>query len=67
VLEEVMTKTMYDVPSDPTISKVIITPESVRDGKAPELVRDRHGERPRLGGEVPGGSHDRVPMRDTAS
>lgn len=50
VLEEVMTQVMYDVPSDPTIAKVIITPESVRDGACPEIVRDAaRPTRPRLG------------------
>lgn len=68
VLEKVMTHTMYDVPSDPAISKVVITPESVDEGKAPELFRDRDkGERPRLGGDIPHGNHDQMPMRGTAS
>ena len=50
VMEEVLTGVMYAVPSDPTISKVIITPESIRDGATPELVRDRvDSQRPRLG------------------
>ena len=50
VLEEVMTQIMYEVPSDPTISKVIITPESVRDGARPEILRDAgRTARPHLG------------------
>lgn len=68
VLEEVMTKTMYDVPSDPTISKVVITKESVTKGEKPELHHEREKtNRPRLGGDVPKGPHDRMSMRDTAS
>ena len=68
VLEEVMTRTMYDVPSDPTISKVVITGECVRSGSAPELCHDREKtERPRLGGEASKPSQGRMPMRDTAS
>jgi len=68
VLEEVMTHTMYDVPSDPTISKVVITEESVKEGKAPELYHDREKtDRPRLGGEAPKPSQGRAPMRGTAS
>lgn len=68
VLEEVMTHTMYDVPSDPTISKVVITEKSVKEGGAPELCYDRDkGERPRLGGEVAKPVQGRAPMRDTAS
>lgn len=51
VLEEVMTQVMYDVPSDPTISKVTITAESVRDHVPPQVEHDpKRTERPRLGG-----------------
>jgi len=61
VLEEVMTQTMYDVPSDPTVSKVIITPESVKGEALPELVHGREGAaRPRPGAE-------RGSLRGTAS
>jgi ATP-dependent Clp protease ATP-binding subunit ClpX len=50
VLEEVMTQIMYDIPSDGTIVEVDITPESVKDGVQPELVRDPdRPPRPRLG------------------
>ena len=50
VLEEVMTKIMYSVPSDPTIVKVTITASCVTDGAAPEIVRDpERRQRPRLG------------------
>ena len=44
VLEEVMTHTMYEAPSDPTISKVVITGESVRDGAAPRVFHGREGD-----------------------
>ena len=63
VLEEVMTKVMYDVPSDPTIVKATITQGCVRAGELPEIVRDEQRlQRPRLGkaalrterGNVPG-------------
>ena len=51
VLEEVMTRVMYDVPSDPTITKVTITPESVADHVPPAVEHDpERTERPRLGG-----------------
>ena len=51
VLEEVMTQVMYDVPSDPTITKVTITAESVQDHVSPALERDpERTQRPRLGG-----------------
>ena len=50
VLEEVMAQIMYDIPSDGTIVEVDITPESVRDGVEPKLVRDPdRPPRPRLG------------------
>ena len=37
VLESVMTKVMYDIPSDPTISEVLITRACVEDGGEPEI------------------------------
>ena len=50
VLEEVMTRVMYEVPSDPTIVKVKITAPCVTDGAQPELERDpSRTQRPRLG------------------
>ena len=50
VLEELMTKVMYDVPSDPTIVQVTITADCVKDCMEPELVRDENRTaRPRLG------------------
>ncbi len=50
VLEEVMNKVMYDVPSDPTIIKVSITDACVRHGAEPQLTRDPgRSQRPRLG------------------
>ncbi|BDF67576.1 ATP-dependent Clp protease ATP-binding subunit ClpX [Pseudoflavonifractor phocaeensis] len=68
VLEDVMAQTMYEVPSDPTISKVIITAESVNDGVPPEVVHDRDKtERPRLGGAALHSAQGGTPMRDTAS
>ena len=51
VLEEVMTQVMYDVPSDPTIVKVSIHADSVKEGAQPELTRDP--ERTQRGG-IPG-------------
>ena len=50
ILEEVMTRIMYDIPSDPTIVKVSITEGCVRDKQPPELTRDpERTQRPRLG------------------
>ena len=44
VLEEIMTKIMYEIPSDPTITKVLITKECVEDGAEPVVT---HGKKPR--------------------
>ena len=41
VLESVMTKTMYEIPSDPTITNVLITRECVDDGAEPIVKRKR--------------------------
>ena len=50
VLEEIMSPIMYDIPSDNTIVEVDITPESVRDGTEPVLIRDAdRPPRPHLG------------------
>ena len=50
VLEEIMTQIMYDVPSDPTIVKVTIDDECVKNHADPTLTRDpKRTERPRLG------------------
>ena len=50
ILEEVMTSVMYQVPSDPTIVRVIITPECVRGSGQPELQHDpNRTQRPALG------------------
>ena len=50
ILEEVMTRTMYDVPSDPEVVKVTITAACIRGEAAPEILRDpEHSQRPPLG------------------
>ena len=50
ILEEVMTRIMYDVPSDPEVVKVTITEDCIRSGAAPEILRDpEHSRRPALG------------------
>ena len=47
ILEEVMTRIMYDVPSDPEVVKVTITEDCIRSGAAPEILRDpEHSQRP---------------------
>ena len=39
VVENAMTKVMYEVPSDPTIVKVVITEDCIRNGTDPEIIR----------------------------
>ena len=42
VMEGMLTQIMYDVPSDPTISKVVITKECVEGTGQPVITRDPH-------------------------
>ena len=42
VMEGVMTDVMYTVPSDSTVSKVIITADCVKNGTAPEIIHTAH-------------------------
>ena len=39
VMENAMTRVMYEVPSDPAIQKVVITEDCIRNGTEPEIVR----------------------------
>ena len=48
IMESIMTKIMYRIPSDLSIRRVIITPESVNGGE-PEIVRDTTHPREKLG------------------
>ena len=46
VMEGVLIKLMYDIPSDPTITQVIITADCVKNGAQPQITRDpAHSER----------------------
>ena len=49
IMEKVMTKIMYLIPSDLTIKKVVITPESI-EGADPTIVRDPSRPRAKLMG-----------------
>ena len=40
IMEEVMTKIMYEIPSDPTIQSVCITVGCVKNGEPPKVTRD---------------------------
>ena len=48
IMESIMMKIMYRIPSDLSIRKVIITPDSVNGGE-PEIVRDTTRPREKLG------------------
>ena len=39
-MEELLTPIMYDVPSDPQVEKVLITGDTVLNGKEPELIKN---------------------------
>ena len=47
VMEQMMLKIMYVIPSDLTIKKVIITPECL-DGKEPKIIRDKNNPRAKV-------------------
>ncbi len=49
VLENVMTKIMYEIPSDPGIAKVLVTRECVEQGVEPEVVRSQDSRREHAG------------------
>mgnify|MGYP003290128418 CR=1 FL=1 len=49
VLESVMTKVMYEIPSDPTITKVFITRECVEDGVDPKILRSGENRKTNAG------------------
>ena len=49
IMEKVMTGIMYLIPSDLTIKKVILTPESI-DGGEPTIIRDSAHPRDKLVG-----------------
>ena len=42
VMEGVMTDVMYTVPSDSTVSKVVITADCVKNGTTPEIIHAAH-------------------------
>ena len=48
VMEQCMTKIMFDIPSDLSIKKVIITPESI-EGAEPIIIRDPNKPRQKAG------------------
>lgn len=59
ILEDAMLETMFDVPGLRTIKKLVITPETIHDGKAPERVylsESEAAERAKeIGSRIPSG------------
>ena len=44
ILEGIMTEPMYDIPSDPTVKKIIVTEDTVLGKSAPLLIREERAE-----------------------
>ena len=44
VMEDLLTESMYEIPSDPTVRRVVITPACVNGECGPTLVRGSEGE-----------------------
>ena len=42
VMEGILTKIMFDIPSDPTVKKVVVTPACVNGECGPETVSYTH-------------------------
>ena len=45
IVEDILSQTMFEAPSDDTLVKVIVTPENVREGTQPERIRKPGGRR----------------------
>ena len=48
IMEDIMTKIMYEIPSDPAIQSVLITENCVRNGADPVIKRDSSHPRPAI-------------------
>ncbi len=48
VMEGLLTRLMFDIPSDPTVEKVVITAACVTDGAQPEIVYNPDKKAPRM-------------------
>ena len=45
IMESVLKTTMFEVPSDPTVTEVVITPEVITEGATARLVREDPSQR----------------------
>lgn len=41
-MEDILTDLMFEAPSDPTIDKIIITEDVIKNGAAPQITRKRN-------------------------
>lgn len=48
IMEDLLTKAMFDIPSDGTVTKITITDECVKDNGEPEVLRDPNKHSPKL-------------------
>ena len=51
VVEEALSDTMFDAPSDENITKVVLTGECVTEGRKPEIIRDANAAKLRKSAE----------------
>ena len=40
IVEEILSQTMFEAPSDETLSKVVVTAENVKDGTQPQRINE---------------------------
>ncbi len=43
IFEDILSETMFEAPSDETLSKIVVTAENVRDGKQPIRIHEKKG------------------------
>lgn len=69
VMEGLLTPIMYDIPSDPSIEKVVITAAYVRGEEAAELVRNEHhaGRRAKLEAGTSDDKHDQDAAKNASA
>ena len=68
-MEGLLTPIMYDIPSDPSIEKVVITAAYVRGEEAVELVRNEHhaGRRAKLEAGTSDDKHDQDAAKNASA
>lgn len=51
IVEEILSETMFEAPSDPTLIKVLVTADTVKEGSQPERVHDPNAEKKAAAGK----------------